>query len=113
MTFGRHVFLHGSYLNNQHIRKQKMSDAELTYGSLSIDHSEQMKEIGELGLETWKKLVRLGKVSLLHFNPEEIMLCILDDWTHERSIGEPTFGWYSLWSLGRDWLHGIHAVSVW
>ncbi|TRY79639.1 hypothetical protein TCAL_11956 [Tigriopus californicus] len=46
-----------SYLNNQHIRKQKMSDAELTYGSLSIDHSEQMKEIGELGLETWKKLM--------------------------------------------------------
>eukprot|EP00095_Tigriopus_kingsejongensis_P010955 maker-scaffold129_size324999-snap-gene-1.22 protein:Tk10955 transcript:maker-scaffold129_size324999-snap-gene-1.22-mRNA-1 annotation:"Cullin-2" len=46
-----------SYLNNQHIRKQKMSDAELTYGSLSIDHNEQMKEIGELGLDTWKKLM--------------------------------------------------------
>lgn len=34
-----------------------MSDAELTYGSLSIDHSEQMKEIGELGLDIWKRLV--------------------------------------------------------
>ena len=44
-------------MNNQHIRKQKMSDAELTYGSLSVEHSEQMKEIGELGLDTWKKLV--------------------------------------------------------
>lgn len=46
-----------SYLNNQHIRKQKMSEAELTYGSLSIEHMEQMKEIGELGLDTWKRLV--------------------------------------------------------
>ena len=44
-------------MNNQHIRQQKMSDAELTYGSLSVEHSEQMKEIGELGLDTWKKLV--------------------------------------------------------
>ena len=50
-----------SYLNNQHIRKQKMSEAELTYGSLSIEHMEQMKEIGELGLDTWKRLVRLHR----------------------------------------------------
>ena len=50
-----------SYLNNQHIRKQKMSEAELTYGSLSIEHMEQMKEIGELGLDTWKRLVRFRK----------------------------------------------------
>jgi hypothetical protein len=35
-----------------------MSEAELTYGSLSIEHTEQMKEIGELGLETWKRMVR-------------------------------------------------------
>ena len=41
------------YLNNQHIRKQKISDAELNYGSLSLDHTETMKEIGELGLEIW------------------------------------------------------------
>jgi len=44
-----------SYLNNQHIRKQKISEAELTYGSLSIDHSETMKEIGELGLDIWRR----------------------------------------------------------
>jgi cullin 2 len=37
-----------------------MSDAELTYGSLSTDHTEQMKEIGELGLEIWKRLVSLS-----------------------------------------------------
>ena len=36
-----------------------MSDAELTYGSLSIDHTEAMKEIGELGLDTWKRLVSI------------------------------------------------------
>ena len=35
-----------SYLNNQHIRKQKISEAELNYGSLVIDHAETMKEIG-------------------------------------------------------------------
>ena len=45
------------YLNNQHIRKQKISDAELNYGSLSLDHTETMKEIGELGLEIWKRQV--------------------------------------------------------
>jgi len=42
------------YLNTQHIKKQKLSDAELTYGSLSVDATEQMKEIGELGLHIWK-----------------------------------------------------------
>ena len=44
-------------MNNQHIRKQKISDAELNYGSLSLDHNETMKEIGELGLEIWKRQV--------------------------------------------------------
>eukprot|EP00088_Acartia_fossae_P025136 TRINITY_DN259_c0_g1_i1.p1 TRINITY_DN259_c0_g1~~TRINITY_DN259_c0_g1_i1.p1 ORF type:complete len:742 (+),score=174.52 TRINITY_DN259_c0_g1_i1:927-3152(+) len=38
------------YLNTQHIKKQKLSDAELTYG----DATEQMKEVGELGLYIWK-----------------------------------------------------------
>ena len=38
----------------QHIKKQKLSDAELTYGSLSVEATEQMKEIGELGLHIWK-----------------------------------------------------------
>ena len=44
-----------SYLNNQHIRKQKISEAELNYGSLVIDHAETMKEIGELGLDIWRR----------------------------------------------------------
>lgn len=45
------------YLNQQHIKKQKLSDAELIYGmssTLNADSQEQM-EIGELGLDIWKK----------------------------------------------------------
>lgn len=34
-----------------------MSDAELNFGSLSSDTSENMKEIGELGLDIWKSMV--------------------------------------------------------
>lgn len=36
-----------SYLNSQHIQKQKFSDADLTYGSMQMDVSEQLLEIGE------------------------------------------------------------------
>lgn len=45
------------YLNQQHIKKQKLSEAELFYGcssAMSADCQEQM-EIGELGLDIWKK----------------------------------------------------------
>lgn len=42
-----------SYLNQQHIKKQKLSEAEIMYGSLSVDNQEQM-EIGELGLDIWR-----------------------------------------------------------
>lgn len=44
-----------SYLNAQHVQKQKFSDADLTYGSMHMDMSEQLLEIGELGLEIWQK----------------------------------------------------------
>ncbi|XP_045120266.1 cullin-2-like isoform X2 [Portunus trituberculatus] len=44
-----------SYLNSQHIQKQKFSDADLTYGSMQMDVSEQLLEIGELGLEIWQR----------------------------------------------------------
>lgn len=40
------------YLNQQHIKKQKLSDAEMVYGNQN-DTQDQM-EIGELGLEIWK-----------------------------------------------------------
>lgn len=41
-------------MNQQHIKKQKFSEAEITLGSFTADPTEQM-EIGELGLEIWKE----------------------------------------------------------
>lgn len=41
------------YLNQQHIKKQKLSDAEMIYGGAENAAGEQM-EIGELGLEVWR-----------------------------------------------------------
>ncbi|XP_045466158.1 cullin-2 [Harmonia axyridis] len=41
------------YLNQQHIRTHKMSDAEIIYGSSDSSGGEQM-EIGELALEIWQ-----------------------------------------------------------
>ncbi|KAJ8957892.1 hypothetical protein NQ318_001888 [Aromia moschata] len=41
------------YLNQQHIRTQKLSDAEIIYGSSDSSGGEQM-EIGELALEVWQ-----------------------------------------------------------
>lgn len=47
------------YLNTQHIRKQKVSEAEVLYGNgttpLSI--SQEQMEIGELGLDIWRQLM--------------------------------------------------------
>lgn len=40
------------YLNQQHIRTQKMSDAEIIYGT--TDTSAEQMEIGELALEVWQ-----------------------------------------------------------
>ncbi|XP_073990982.1 cullin 2 [Rhodnius prolixus] len=42
------------YLNQQHIKKHKLSEAEIVYGNMTPDAEEQM-EIGELGLEIWKR----------------------------------------------------------
>nr|XP_023030430.1 cullin-2 [Leptinotarsa decemlineata] len=41
------------YLNQQHIKTQKLSDAEIIYGSSDSTGGEQM-EIGELALEVWQ-----------------------------------------------------------
>ena len=41
------------YLNQQHIKKKRMSDAEAVYGNMTADSTGQL-EIGELGLEIWK-----------------------------------------------------------
>ncbi|XP_055540901.1 cullin-2 [Wyeomyia smithii] len=42
------------YLNQQHIKKQKLSEVEVVYGCINYDAYEQL-EIGELGLDIWRK----------------------------------------------------------
>lgn len=42
------------YLNQQHIKTQKLSDAEIIYGSSDSSGGDQM-EIGELALEVWTR----------------------------------------------------------
>ncbi|XP_058830462.1 cullin-2 [Topomyia yanbarensis] len=46
-----HLFL---YLNQQHIKKQKLSEVEVVYGCINHDAQEQL-EIGELGLDIWRQ----------------------------------------------------------
>ncbi|XP_065220060.1 cullin-2 [Planococcus citri] len=50
------IYLHKLYLylNQQHIKTNQLSEAELIYGNHQDNDMEQM-EIGELGLEIWKK----------------------------------------------------------
>ncbi|KAL4222998.1 Cullin-2 [Mactra antiquata] len=43
------------YLNTTFIKKQKYSDADLNYGGFTVELTDQMLEIGELALDTWKK----------------------------------------------------------
>lgn len=49
----KHLHSLYSYLNLQHIKKQKTSDADVVYGNLTTETMEQM-EIGELGLDIWR-----------------------------------------------------------
>lgn len=55
------------YLNQQHIKKQKLTEAEIIYGSPStISDSQEQKEIGELGLYLWEnKMIASLKNSLV------------------------------------------------
>lgn len=68
------------YLNTQHIKKQKLSDAELTYGSLSVEATEQMKEIGELGLHIWK-------TSMIEPLKKELVGMLLEGIKYDRQGG--------------------------
>ncbi|CAG4949117.1 unnamed protein product [Parnassius apollo] len=47
-----------SYLNLQHVKRQKVSDAEIIYGSSATvtcpEHDSRQLEVGELGLVTWE-----------------------------------------------------------
>ncbi|EZA48756.1 hypothetical protein DMN91_005219 [Ooceraea biroi] len=63
------------YLNQQHIKKQKLSEAELLYGmGTSIDgECQEQMEIGELGLDIWKrKMIMPLKKSLVSLLLESI-----------------------------------------
>lgn len=42
-----------SYLNLQHIKSKKISEAEFVYGNINASSQEQL-EIGELGLDIWR-----------------------------------------------------------
>lgn len=50
------------YLNQQHIKKQKLSEVEVVYGCINHDSQEQL-EIGELGLDIWRQhmIEKLGE----------------------------------------------------
>lgn len=49
-------YLHNlySYLNQQYIRKQKISDIDIIYGNLNFESPTDQVEIGELGLNIWR-----------------------------------------------------------
>ncbi|KAH7965534.1 hypothetical protein HPB49_008686 [Dermacentor silvarum] len=52
------------YLNTQHIKKHKLSEADLSYGS--VEPTEQLLEVGELGLDLWRRnMVQPLRASLL------------------------------------------------
>ncbi|KAL7296446.1 cullin-2 [Trichogramma pretiosum] len=63
------------YLNQQHIKKAKLSEAEIIYGPNSVlaYQNPDQKEIGELGLFIWKiKMIESLKTSLVAILLEEI-----------------------------------------
>ncbi|XP_055849653.1 cullin-2 [Episyrphus balteatus] len=55
------------YLNQQHIKKQKLSDADITYCKICPE-THDLKEIGELGLDIWRiyMVETLGKELVEH-----------------------------------------------
>ncbi|KAF2900626.1 hypothetical protein ILUMI_05565 [Ignelater luminosus] len=62
------------YLNQQHIKTQKLSDAEIIYGGSDTTGGEQM-EIGELALEIW----RVGMISPLGHRLVKLLLEAIDE----------------------------------
>ncbi|KAI5713274.1 hypothetical protein M8J76_000033 [Diaphorina citri] len=73
------------YLNQQHIKKQKLSEAEIIYGNYTGDSQEQM-EIGELGLDIWKrKMIEPLKTSLVNLLLEGIRQNRLGNTYHTKN----------------------------
>ncbi|KAG6443906.1 cullin-2 [Manduca sexta] len=50
-----------SYLNLQHVKRQKVPDAEIIYGSAATvscpEHDSRQLEVGELGLDIWERVL--------------------------------------------------------
>lgn len=64
------------YLNQQHIKKQRMSEAEIIYGNVNYETPELM-EIGELGLDIWR-------VNMIEPLREDLVKQILDGIKEDR-----------------------------
>jgi len=71
------------YLNTQHIKKHKYSEADLSYGC--VDTNEQMLEIGELGLHLWKvNMIEPLKENLVRLLLEAIEAYVLFYWSSRK-----------------------------
>ncbi|KAG8188555.1 hypothetical protein JTE90_007163 [Oedothorax gibbosus] len=68
------------YLNIQHIKKQKFNEADLQYGR--AESSDQMREIGELGLEIWKE-------NMINTLKDNLVNSLLDGIKHDRLGDSP------------------------
>ncbi|XP_038044511.1 cullin-2-like [Patiria miniata] len=71
-----------SYLNQQFIKRQKMSEADRTFGYSLDTGEEQLMDIGELALDTWKRLM----IKPLKKNLHELLLREI----HRDRCGEDT-----------------------
>ncbi|XP_072027035.1 cullin-2-like [Amphiura filiformis] len=59
-----------SYLNQQYIKKQRMSDADKNFGFMLDSTEEQLMDIGELALDLWKRLM----IKPLQRNLQDLLL---------------------------------------
>lgn len=73
------------YLNQQHIKTHKLSDAEIIYGSPEATAGDQM-EIGELALEVWKT----GMIEPLSGRLVKLLLAAIDEDRRQSGTGGST-----------------------
>ncbi|WAQ93638.1 CUL2-like protein [Mya arenaria] len=83
------------YLNSTFIKKQKYSDADINYGGFAVELTDQMLEIGELALDTWKKF-------MIEPIKEQILVLILNEILSDRNGG----------SVNQTVLHGVITSFV-
>lgn len=74
-----------SYLNKQHIQKQRFSEADQKYGHITMDINDQHMQIGELAFEIWREeLIEPVKARLVSV----LLSCILAD-RQDRGLVAP------------------------